>query len=100
MAGRPQAFGERDLSSTVHVYAWADGIHLCKAVKKITDDLGRTPRLLRLPAECWIHLRTTNPIESTFATVRLCTKVARGAGRAAAALGMVLKLVELTQARW
>ncbi len=45
-------------------------------------------------------LRTTNPIESTFATVRLRTKVTRGAGSAVAALAMVFKLVESAQARW
>lgn len=44
-------------------------------------------------------MRTTNPIESTFATVRLRTKVTRGAGSAAAALAMVFKLVESAQAR-
>ncbi|GHE12043.1 hypothetical protein GCM10010339_73970 [Streptomyces alanosinicus] len=42
----------------------------------------------------------TNPIESTFATVRLRTKVTRGAGSAAAALAMVFKLVESAQQRW
>ncbi len=52
------------------------------------------------PAAHWIHLRTTNPIESTFATVRLCTKVTKGAGSAAAALAMVFKLVESAQHRW
>ncbi|MFD5505473.1 transposase [Streptomyces sp. NPDC127061] len=52
------------------------------------------------PAEHWIHLRTTNSIESTFSTVRLRTKVTRGAGSPAAALAMVFKLVESAQARW
>ena len=42
-----------------------------------------------IPAEHWIHLRTTNPIESTFSTVRLRTKVTRGAGSRTAALAMV-----------
>ncbi|CAK7284027.1 hypothetical protein SGPA1_22002 [Streptomyces misionensis JCM 4497] len=51
------------------------------------------------PAEHWIHLRTTNPIESTFATAKLRTKVTRGAGGPAAALAMVFKLVESAQAR-
>lgn len=45
-------------------------------------------------AERWIHLRTTNPIESTFATVRLRTKVTKGAGSRAAALAMAFKLVD------
>lgn len=51
------------------------------------------------PAEHWIHLRTTNSIESTFATVRLRTKVTRGAGSRAAALAMVFRLVKSAQAR-
>jgi len=51
------------------------------------------------PAEHWIHLRTTNPIESTFATVRLRTKVTRGAGSRAAALAMTVKLFESARAR-
>ncbi|QDO01738.1 hypothetical protein FNV65_40930 [Streptomyces sp. S1A1-8] len=55
---------------------------------------------MAFPAEHWIRLRTTNPIESTFATVRLRTKVTRGAGSAAAALAMVFKLVESAQQRW
>jgi hypothetical protein len=42
----------------------------------------------------------TNPIESTFSTVKLRTKVTRGGGSLAAALAMVLKLVESAQARW
>lgn len=52
------------------------------------------------PAEHWIHLRTTNPIESTFATVRLRTKVTKGASSRAAGPAMVFKLVESAQARW
>jgi Transposase, Mutator family len=52
------------------------------------------------PAEHWAHLRTTNPIESTFSTVKLRTKVTRGAGSPAAALAMVFKLVESAQERW
>ncbi|MFF4694046.1 hypothetical protein [Streptomyces sp. NPDC001307] len=43
-------------------------------------------RGIPLPAERWVHLRTTNPIESTFSTVKLRTKVTRGAGSPAAAL--------------
>lgn len=52
------------------------------------------------PAEHWIHLRTTDPIESTFATVRLRTKVTKGARSRAAGPAMVFKLIESAQARW
>ena len=52
------------------------------------------------PAEHWIHLRTTNPIESTFATVRLRTKKTKGCGSRIATLTMVFKLVQSAQKRW
>lgn len=71
-----------------------------KAVVKITDDLDELLALYDFPAEHWVHLRTTNPIESTFSTVKLRTKVTRGAGSPAAAPAMVFKLVESAQARW
>jgi transposase-like protein len=76
------------------------GAKFPKAVKKITDDQTELLAFYDFPAEHWIHLRTTNPIESTFATVRLRTKVTRGAGSRTAALAMVFKLVESAQARW
>src|SRR5260370_8406154 len=47
-----------------------------------------------------VHLRTTNPIESTFATVRHRTKVTKGPGSRAAGLAMAFKLIEAAQARW
>ncbi|MBT2481829.1 IS256 family transposase [Streptomyces sp. ISL-94] len=76
------------------------GVKWPKAVKKIIDDVDELLSFYDFPAEHWIHLRTTNPVESTFATVRLRTKVTRGAGSAAAALAMVFKLVESAQTRW
>jgi transposase-like protein len=52
------------------------------------------------PAEHWRHLRTSNPIESTFSSVRLRTAKTRGAGSRMACLTMVLKLVLSAQQRW
>jgi hypothetical protein len=52
------------------------------------------------PAEHWKHLRTTNPIESTFATVRLRTTRTKGAGSRAACLAMVFKLAQAAERRW
>ena len=52
------------------------------------------------PAEHWVHLRTTNPIESTFATVRLRTKVTKGHGPEAAGLAMAFRLIESARRRW
>jgi transposase-like protein len=71
-----------------------------KAVKKVTEEADELLAFYDFPAEHWIHLRTTNPIESTFSSVKLRTKVTRGAGSPAAALAMVFKLVESAQERW
>ncbi len=71
-----------------------------KVAKRITDDEEEFLAFFDFPAEHWIHLRTTNPIESTFATVRLRTKVTQGAGSRAAGLAMVFKLIESAHARW
>jgi putative transposase len=71
-----------------------------KAVAKITDDLDVLLEFYDYPAEHWIHLRTTNPIESTFATVRLRQRVTKGPGSRAAGVAMAFKLIESAQARW
>ena len=52
------------------------------------------------PAAHWIHLRTTNPIESTFATVRLRTTKSRGCGSRASILSTVFKLAQSAELRW
>src|SRR5665213_3453594 len=52
------------------------------------------------PAEHWIHLRTTNPIESTFATVRLRHRRTKGNGSRLACLTMVFKLMQSASKRW
>jgi transposase-like protein len=52
------------------------------------------------PAEHWTHIRTTNPIESTFSTVRLRTRKTKGAGSRIACLTMVFKLTLAAQKRW
>jgi putative transposase len=78
----------------------AYGAKFPKATAKITDDLEQLLAFYDYPAEHWIHLRTTNPIESTFATVRHRTKVTRGPGSRAAGLAMAFKLIEAAQDRW
>jgi putative transposase len=52
------------------------------------------------PAEHWRHLRTTNPIESTFATIRLRHKRTKGCGSRTASLTMMFKLAESAAKRW
>lgn len=84
----------------IEAFARAYGAKWPKAVKKLTDDVDELLAFYDFPAQHCIHLRTTNPIESTFSTVKLRTNVTRGAGSPAAALAMVFKLVESAQARW
>lgn len=76
------------------------GVKFPKAVAKITDDVDVLLAFYDYPAEHWIHLRTTNPIESTFATVWLRTRVTKGPGSRAAGVAMAFKLIESAQARW
>ena len=71
-----------------------------KAVAKIVDDAEVLLAFYAFPAEHWIHLKTTNPIESTFATVRLRTRVTTGPGSRAAGLAMAFKLLQAAQERW
>jgi putative transposase len=71
-----------------------------KATAKITDDLDVLLAFYDFPAEHWVHLRTTNPIESTFATVRLRQRVTKRPGNRAAGVAMAFKLIESAQHRW
>jgi transposase-like protein len=76
------------------------GVKWPKAAAKITDDLDVLLAFYDFPAEHWIHLRTTNPIESTFATVRLRQRVTKGPGSRTAGIAMAFKLIESAQAKW
>src|SRR6478735_1691160 len=76
------------------------GAKFPKAVAKITGDLDELLAFYDYPAEHWIHLRTTNPIESTFATVRNRSKITKGPGSRAAGIAMAYKLIEAAQSRW
>jgi putative transposase len=71
-----------------------------KAVAKLDKDWEQLTTFYDFPAEHWRHLRTTNPIESSFATVKLRTKVTKGAGSKKAALAMAYKLLDAAQERW
>ena len=73
---------------------------VAEAVYKVTKDREALLAFFTYPVEHWIHPETTNPIESTFATVRLRTKVTKGPGSRAAGLAMANKLIESAQTRW
>jgi putative transposase len=71
-----------------------------KAVAKVTDDAEALLCFFDYPAEHWLHLRTTNPIESSFSPVRARTRVTKGSGNKDAGLAMVFKLLEVAEGRW
>ena len=71
-----------------------------KAVSKLTADQQALLAFYDFPAEHWIHLRTSNPIESTFAPVRARTDVTKGPGSRQAGMAMCFKLIEAAEGRW
>ena len=71
-----------------------------KATNCLVKDRDELLAFYDFPAEHWKHLRTTNPIESTFATVRLRTKRTKGAGSRIACLTMVFKLAQAAERKW
>jgi putative transposase len=94
-----QAESRSEALDAVRAFAEAFSSHP-KATKKVTGELDTLLAFYDYPAEHWIHLRTTNPIESTFATVRLRQRVTKGAGSREAGLAMAFKLVQAAQDRW
>jgi putative transposase len=76
------------------------GVKWPRAVAKVVDDAEELLCFFDFPAEHWLHLKTSNPIESTFSTVRLRTRVTKGPGSKAAGLAMAFKLLESAQDRW
>ena len=71
-----------------------------KASAKIEDDLDQLLTFYDFPLEHWVHLKTSNPIESTFSTVRARTRVTKGAGSRTAGLAMAFKLIEAASDHW
>jgi len=71
-----------------------------KATECLSKDRDVLLTFYDFPAEHWIHLRTTNPIESTFATVRLRHRRTKGNGSRLACLTMVFKLMQSAEKRW
>jgi transposase-like protein len=106
-AGARQALAEvRDAPDREHaqraieVFARDYGTKWPKAVAKVTDDAEELLCFFDFPAEHWVHLKTSNPIESTFSPVRARTRVTKGPGSKAAGLAMAFKLLEAAQDRW
>jgi transposase-like protein len=90
----------RHALDAVKAFDAAYGAKFPRATTKITEDVDQLLAFYDFPAEHWQHLRTTNPIESTFSTVRHRTKVTKGPGSRTAGLAMAFKLIESAQAHW
>jgi transposase-like protein len=71
-----------------------------KAVACLSKDKEDLFRFYDFPAEHWVHIRTSNPIESTFATVRLRHRSTKGNGTSKATLAMVFKLCQEAEKKW
>jgi len=118
-----RAFQKRSLADRDYVYVWVDGVHFnvrleddrprtprgdravrhrvwCQAVTTLEKDADVLLTFFDFPAEHWKHMRTSNVIESPFATVRLRQRVTKGAGSRTKGLLMAYKLLDMAQARW
>jgi len=84
----------------VQAFSATYGAKFATAAARITDDADHLLAFCDYPAEHWVHLRTTNPIESASATVRHRAKVTKGPGSRVAGLAMAFKLIESAQDRW
>jgi putative transposase len=89
-----------DARKALEVFREEFGAKYPKALEKLDRDWSALTAFYDFPAEHWRHLRTTNPIESSFATVKLRTRVTKGAGSKVAALAMAYKLLATAQERW
>jgi putative transposase len=91
-----RAHAEQAIGALVSDY----GAKWPKAVAKVTDDAEALLCCFDYPAEHWLHLPTTNPIESTFSPVRARTRITKGPGNKDAGLAMVFTLLEAAEGRW
>jgi transposase-like protein len=95
-----KAENKKEAIKAIEEFASEFGVKWPKAVAKITDEEELLLAFYDYPAEHWVHLRTTNPIESTFAPVRARTDVTKGRGSRQAGLAMIFKLMEAAEGRW
>jgi transposase-like protein len=91
---------KREAAAAFNAFAESYAPKYAKAVECLTKDRDALLAFYDFPAEHWKHLRTSNPIESTFATVRHRTIRSKGCLSNKTALAMVFKLVEGAQKSW
>ena len=90
----------KEAEKALDLFAEKFGAKYPRATECLTKDREELLAFFAFPAEHWRHLRTTNPIESTFATVRLRTTRTKGSGSRIACLTMVFKLAQAAERKW
>ena len=95
-----EAENKKEAEKSIEAFAQEFGVKWPKAVEKIISEKEVLLTFYDYPAEHWIHLRTTNPIESAFAPVRARTDITKGPGSRQAGLAMIFKLMEASEGRW
>lgn len=95
-----EAEGREAAEKAFDLFVKTYGAKYPKAVECLAKDRESLLVFYDFPAEHWRHIRTTNPIESTFATVRLRHGRTKGSGSRAACLAMVYKLMESASRKW
>jgi putative transposase len=95
-----EAENKAEAKKTIREFVEEFGVKWPKAAEKIASDDEALLAYYDYPAEHWRHLRTTNPIESPFATVRARTDITKGPGSREAGVAMIFKLLEAAEGRW
>ena len=94
------AESQKEADKALNYFVSAYGAKYPKAVKCLSKDRDVLLSFYDFPAEHWVPIRTTNPVESTFATVRLRTAKTRGSLSRETAFTMVFKLCLSAEKRW
>ncbi len=95
-----EAENKTEAKKAVKEFEGEFGVKWPKAAAKIVSEEEALLAYYDYPAEHWRHLRTTNPIESPFATVRARTDITKGPGSREAGVAMIFKLLEAQEGRW
>lgn len=95
-----QAENKTEAARAMEAFVGEFGTKWPKASAKIVEEKEQLLAFYEFPAEHWRHLRTTKPIESTFAPVRARTDLTKGPGSREAGVAMIYKLLEAAEGRW
>src|SRR5436309_3221447 len=95
-----QAAGKAEAGKAFDLFVATYEAKYPKATECLSKDREALLSFYDFPAEHWVHIRTTNPIESVFSTVRLRHDKTKGSGTRTACLTMVFKLMESASKGW